>query len=226
MLRWLCVQNSNHLYHILNLVDTIGPFLLARARQVRPGCAPSSRQLTQVFQSQLEIQSTQRNFALLEDFWFDVTAEDQATFWTAFGQPSLVAREQAAALQRQEDERLRFMQELQASTVEFQAELASIEVEVKKLFTYSDIDSSEEYAGAVRVIEMRLKEAKENAVLINSREKLFEFPITDFDDIGRLSKVLLQIHFTTQLTPSSLSFYMTLRKIFTFTYLDCLPRLR
>jgi hypothetical protein len=102
-----------------------------------------------------------------------------------------VGREQAAALQRQEDERLRFMQELQASTVEFQAELASIEVEVKKLFTYSDIDSSEEYAGAVRVIEMRLKEAKENAVLINSREKLFEFPITDFDDIGRLSKVLV-----------------------------------
>jgi hypothetical protein len=121
-----------------------------------------------------------------------------------------VAREQAAALQRQEDERLRFMQELQASTVEFQAELASIEVEVKKLFTYSDIDSSEEYAGAVRVIEMRLKEAKENAVLINSREKLFEFPITDFDDIGRLSKVLLpsrldleQYHGTANLSQSS-----------------------
>ena len=142
----------------------------------------------------MEIQSTQRNFALLEEFGYDVTAEEQGIFWTAFGQPGLGAREQANALQRQEDERLRFMAELQASTTEFQAELASIEAEVKKLYTYSDIDSSEEYAGAVRVIEMRLKEAKENAALINSREKLFEFPITDFDDIGRLSKVI-PLHF-------------------------------
>jgi hypothetical protein len=44
----------------------------------------------------VEIQSTQGNFVLLEDLLYDVSADEQATFWTAFGQPAAVAREQAS----------------------------------------------------------------------------------------------------------------------------------
>ena len=67
----------------------------------------------EVDELQIEILDTQKSLAVLEDLGFDITLEDQNTFWTAFGQPNKVSEAQAESLQRQEDERLKFMQDLQ-----------------------------------------------------------------------------------------------------------------
>lgn len=109
-------------------------------------------------------------------------------FWIAVGQPAEVAKSQAFVVQRQEDERLRFMQELKDNTDDFHKELKSIDTDIAKLLVYSDIELAEEYAGAVSVLEMRLKEAQERAGVINSRETLFELEVSDFSDIANVVK--------------------------------------
>ncbi|EKX31285.1 hypothetical protein GUITHDRAFT_83228, partial [Guillardia theta CCMP2712] len=142
----------------------------------------------EVNELEIEIADIGKDVELLNDFQFEISQHDVGVFWEVFGQPSNVIRIRAESQERQEEERMKFMQELHESTVEFKQELSSVEVEIEKLYTYSDFDSAEEYAGNVQLLQMRLKEAKDKAVLVNSREKLFNLEVTDFEDIDRISK--------------------------------------
>ena len=135
----------------------------------------------------LEISKAREKLDLLEDFGFDVSQDDFELYWTAFGKPKEVEAERQAAIPRQEDDRMRFMVKLQAFSTDFQKELASIEADIKKFFAYSDLEQADEYAGQVMMLEQRVKEAEESSVVVNEREKLFDFPVTDFSDIAALA---------------------------------------
>ena len=126
------------------------------------------------------------SMVVLERLGHDLQASEVDTFWRAVGQPKELVKAQAFVVQRQEDERLRFMQEVRDSVQDLNAELKSVDSDLQKLMVYTDIDLSEEYAGTVSVLEMRLKEAAQRAVLINSREALFEMEASDFSDIPNL----------------------------------------
>eukprot|EP00961_Rhodomonas_salina_P027289 369315-Rhodomonas_salina.1 len=79
------------------------------------------------------------------------------------------------------------MQKLQDLTADFQKELQSIETDINSFFTYNDLEQAEEYAGQVMVLNQKLKEATDTAQIINSREKLFEFPLTGFEEIDAMA---------------------------------------
>lgn len=135
----------------------------------------------------LEISKAREKIEMLEFFEYDVAMEDFGLYWTAFGKPKEVNLIRQAAIPKQEDDRLKFMSKLQESTTEFQKELISIDSDIKAFFEYNDIEQSEEYYGQVMILNEKLREASETAILINSREKLFEFPQTSFEDIESMS---------------------------------------
>ena len=137
----------------------------------------------------LEIAKAREKIELLESFEYDVDVEDFGLYWNAFGKPREVSSVRQTTIPKQEDDRLKFMAKLQETTNEFQKELISIDSDIKAFFTYSDIEQSEEYHGQVMILNEKLREAKENANIINSREKLFEFPQTSFDEIETMCLV-------------------------------------
>ena len=134
----------------------------------------------------LEISKARAKLDMLEDFGFDVSVDDFELYWTAFGKPKEVEASRQAAIPRQEDDKMRFMVKLQSFATDFQKELASIEADINKFFTYSDLEQADEYAGQVMMLEQRLKEAEESSVTVNEREKLFDFPVSDFSEIGSM----------------------------------------
>ena len=142
----------------------------------------------EVDELQLEQEKIRKSMDLLELLGYEMTPEDVDSFWVAVGQPAELTKAQAFVVQRQEDERLKFMQNLREDTENFQLELKSIDAEIEKLLLYTDIEMAEEYAGTVSVLDMRLKEAEERAAVINSRETLFELEVSDFTDIASVIK--------------------------------------
>ena len=134
----------------------------------------------------LEISRARQKLDMLEDFGFDVSVDDFELYWQAFGKPKEVEASRQAAIPRQEDDRMRFMVKLQSFSTDFQKELASIEADINKFFTYDDLEQADEYSGQVMMLEQRLKEAEESSVTVNEREKLFDFPISDFSEISSM----------------------------------------
>ncbi|VUZ49154.1 unnamed protein product, partial [Hymenolepis diminuta] len=53
---------------------------------------------------------------------------------------------------------------------------------------YTDIGKAHEIANEVRRLHKQLLEAQQSALLFNSRERLFDMPITNFDRITTLLK--------------------------------------
>ena len=142
---------------------------------------------TEVDELTNEVIRAREKHDLLEEFEFEVSQDDFTLYWQAYGKPKEIHNVRQAAIPRQEDDRLKFMQKLQDLSAEFQKELQSIESEIKAFFTYQDLDQAEEYAGQVMLLNQRLVEAHETSEMVNSREKLFEFPITSFDEIESMS---------------------------------------
>jgi dynein heavy chain, axonemal len=134
----------------------------------------------------LEISKARAKLDMLEDFGFDVTVNDFQLYWTAFGKPKEVEISRQAAIPRQEDDKMRFMVKLQSFSTDFQKELASIDADINKFFTYFDLEQADEYHGQVMMLDQRLKEAQESSVVVNEREKLFDFPVSDFSEIGSM----------------------------------------
>ena len=141
----------------------------------------------QVQQLVLEISTAREKLDMLQDFGFDVNVDDMQLYWQAFGKPKEVDLARQEAIPRQEDDRMRFMVKLQSFSTDFQKELAVIEADINKFFTYSDLDQADEYSGQVMMLEQRLKEAEESSVTVNEREKLFEFPVSDFSEIPSMT---------------------------------------
>jgi len=136
-----------------------------------------------------EIGKAREKLDLLEAFEFDVDREDFELYWQAYSKPREVDTVRKAAIPRQEEDRVKFMQKLQELANEFQKELQSIDTDVNNFFTYNDLEQAEEYSGQVMVLNQRLLEAAEQAQVVNSREKLFDFPQTSFDEIESMVQV-------------------------------------
>ena len=155
---------------------------LAELQEYTAGIAAEVEEL------QVEQDKIAKSMQLLQNLGHDMETGDVATFWQAVGRPGELTKAQLFVVQRQEDERLRFMAELRENTEDFNVELKSLDADIAKLLLYTEIDLAEEYAGSVSVLEMRLKEAQDRSAVINSRETLFEVELSDFSDIVNVVK--------------------------------------
>ena len=138
----------------------------------------------------LEIAKAREKIEILEAFAYEVAAEDFSLYWTAYGKPREIGLVRDAAVHKLQDDKVKFMGKLTESTNEFHKELLSIDSDIKAFFVYSDIEQSEEYYGQVTILNEKLREASETAILIKSREKLFETgQQSSFDEIDSMIQI-------------------------------------
>jgi len=135
--------------------------------------------------------ASQDKLALLDAFGYEIEDSAFAMFWATFSWPKEVLDARQANAPQIEEDRIRFMGELQEMQQNFAKEIAGHEVDIGAFLHYKDETQAEEYAATVNMLEAKLKEASETAALINSREKLFGFPETEFNEITRLQKDFL-----------------------------------
>jgi dynein heavy chain, axonemal len=135
-----------------------------------------------------EIRAAGERLALLDTFSCDTSSDDMQLFWTAFAWPKQVMSAKRDSAPKVEEDRLKFMGELQSLQQAFVKELGGYEADIDLFQTYSNVDNAEEYSDSVVILNTKLAEASDTAALINSREELFGFPVTQFEDIKRLQK--------------------------------------
>jgi dynein heavy chain len=140
----------------------------------------------QVEELQREIGRTHRKIELLDEFDFAQNEEEFEETWHIYAMPKEILALRKSEQPRLNVERARFMAELQDLQRTFQKDIAAMTVDIEAFANYIDSEQAEEYAEQVKNLTERLKTANETAALINSREGLFGFQVTPFEQISKI----------------------------------------
>ena len=128
--------------------------------------------------------------ALLSTVRHGLDEEAFSRVYATAGWPTRVTRVAEDAENQLEDDRMKYQEQLRTDVETFQEELESWEAEVKALAKLGDIGETEANAAHVAELQARLDTGKERAQLYNSRETLFEWPVTEFPGLAELNKAL------------------------------------
>ena len=82
------------------------------------------------------------------------------------------------------------MEQLRADRERFAEELDEWELEIKSLSALGDMADVEANSSTVNALQAKIDDGKERGALYNSREELFGWPITEYQQLNELNKML------------------------------------
>ncbi|XP_076467002.1 dynein axonemal heavy chain 1-like [Babylonia areolata] len=135
-----------------------------------------------------ELEKLKDDHVVLEDFWYNLSNDEFTIKWEALSWPykiMLTVDKTVLALEEDED---RFAKLQTSDTIAMEERLSGIAMQVQGMQSYSEIQRGHEFANEMRRVHKNLKECQQLAFTYNSREKLFGFPITNYEKIGKLIK--------------------------------------
>ncbi|XP_078270493.1 dynein axonemal heavy chain 1 [Rhinoraja longicauda] len=127
-------------------------------------------------------------YDIFDEFLFNLTDEDFQDKWSAIASPHLItSRMETIKLQHlEEEEHFRKIQISDQSAL--QEKLEGLQIIVAGFAAYTDMSRAHETANEVRRIHKQLVESQNQAQLYNSRERLFEMPVTNYDRLYKMVK--------------------------------------
>lgn len=128
------------------------------------------------------------DYELIEEFNYNISAEDFNAKWTCIGWPHKIQLQMEATEASLESDEERFQKNLLADQNTFQDRLDSLNMAVAGFAAHTDISKAHEVANEVRRLTKQLKECQTLATTYNNRERLFGLPVTSYDKLGRLIK--------------------------------------
>ncbi|XP_059505480.1 dynein axonemal heavy chain 1 [Stegostoma tigrinum] len=131
------------------------------------------------------------DYDIFDEFYYNLSDSDFEAKWSAIAAPHLItARMEVIKTQHMEEEELfRKIQLSDQSTL--QERLEGLEMVVAGFSANTDMNRAHEIANEVRRIHKQLVESQHLAQLYNSRERLFEMPVTSYE---RLYKMVKEFH--------------------------------
>ncbi|GCB64000.1 hypothetical protein scyTo_0013272, partial [Scyliorhinus torazame] len=131
------------------------------------------------------------DYDIFDEFYYNLSDDDFEAKWSAIAAPHLItARMEAIKAQHMdEEEHFRKIQLSDQSTL--QERLEGLEMVVAGFSAYTDMHRAHEIGNEVRRIHKQLVESQHLAQLYNSRERLFELPVTNYE---RLYKMVKEFH--------------------------------
>ncbi|KAK2170975.1 hypothetical protein NP493_1117g00049 [Ridgeia piscesae] len=134
------------------------------------------------------IDKAMSDYELIEEFYYNLSADDFQAKWTAVGWPYKIEQqmEQTEAQLEEDEERFRKLQ-LQ-DQANFNDRLDTLFMVVAGMAAHNDISKSHEIANEVRRIHKQLKEAQTWSTTYNNRERLFSMPVTNYEKLSKLIK--------------------------------------
>lgn len=127
---------------------------------------------------------------LLDAFNYKIDAEHFSLLWTVVGYPEKVKKRCLEASEQNNYVKRRFNDDMMGEQEDFLKELEDLETSIRSLEEYTNLDDVEEIALVVAGVNARMGLAMEKATKFNTREGLFNADLTNYEDLGRLSKML------------------------------------
>eukprot|EP00741_Cyanophora_paradoxa_P007767 tig00001206_g7515.t1 len=138
--------------------------------------------------SEKEIRLVADKLRVLEEFCYSITDEDLDLNCTAVSWPEKIRAALSSNEYRLEEEKRRFSGDLKEEQERFSGELVQFSNEVAALANLDNVENVDDIAEQVFDLQKRLEQAQERAKLINSRETLFAWGLTEYPELATLTK--------------------------------------
>ncbi|KAK3917290.1 Dynein heavy chain 1, axonemal [Frankliniella fusca] len=127
-------------------------------------------------------------YEVLDHFWFSLSDSDFNAKWEAVGWPLKLSRTMENASEYLAEETQKFLTLHLGDEAAHREQIEFLTERVVHLQGESNFDKVHELAIEIGRIWKLMKEAQEQGVLLNRRQKLFDLPVTPYEDINRLVK--------------------------------------
>ncbi|XP_066927305.1 dynein axonemal heavy chain 1-like isoform X2 [Clytia hemisphaerica] len=128
------------------------------------------------------------DYELIEEFYYSISVDDFNLKWSCLGWPNKIEQQIEATIVVQESEEERFQKNLVAEQQLFADRLDGLNMVVAGFSAFADLQKAHETANETRRVNKQLKECQAQAQLFNSRERLFNMPVTSYDKLSKLIK--------------------------------------
>uniref|UniRef100_UPI00398EE5C8 dynein axonemal heavy chain 1 isoform X2 n=1 Tax=Pristiophorus japonicus TaxID=55135 RepID=UPI00398EE5C8 len=127
-------------------------------------------------------------YDIFDEFHYNLTDEDFETKWDAIAAPHLITTRMEVMKTQHMDEEELFRKIQISDQSALQERLEGLQMVVAGFSAYTDMTRAHEVANEVRRIHKQLVESQHLAQLYNSRERLFELPVTNYDMLYKMVK--------------------------------------
>ncbi|XP_052132921.1 dynein axonemal heavy chain 1, partial [Frankliniella occidentalis] len=127
-------------------------------------------------------------YEVLDHFWFSLSDSDFSAKWEAVGWPLKLSRTMDNAAENLREETEKFLSLHLGDESAHREQIEYLTERVVHLQGESNFDKVHELAIEIGRIWKLMKEAQEQGVVLNRRQKLFDLPVTPYDDLNRLVK--------------------------------------
>ncbi|KAH8863214.1 Dynein heavy chain 1, axonemal [Schistosoma japonicum] len=128
------------------------------------------------------------DYELIDLFFYNLSADDFNAKWTTIGWPHKIRQIIIQVEKNLEEDEERFKKLQVSESAAFGDKIDTLTMMVSSMGSYAEIGKAQEVANEVRRIYKQLLDAQNMAGLLNSRERLFGMPNTNYENIPRLLK--------------------------------------
>src|SRR5690606_23880645 len=135
-----------------------------------------------------EFSDVQAKLETIQEFGQTLGKEDFSLYVEAYSWPKKVQKALEQSEYRLEEDRRKFMDELQDSLTQLINDIESYAEKLQTFDLFDNVERVEEYYAAIEDMKKKIVDAKEKAKLYNSREQYFKWNKTEFKQLDKLSK--------------------------------------
>ncbi|XP_063071051.1 dynein axonemal heavy chain 1 [Engraulis encrasicolus] len=128
------------------------------------------------------------DYELIDDFFYNLSNDDFNAKWTAMAWPHKIEKQLETVEEQHVEDEERFHKIQLVDQNNFQDRLESLQMLVAGFSGYTDVARAHEVANEVRRVTKQLKESQAMATLYNSRERMFNIPVTNYDRLAKLTR--------------------------------------
>lgn len=128
------------------------------------------------------------NYELLDEYNIDMPKDELAKKWQAYSVPLKLFREKAAADAEIRNETMMLQDELFEGQEQLKVEIINAEKSIANIARMNSMDQAVQADAEVKRLEILFKSFAQKVQLYNSRETLFDRPLTDYSGIQQTAK--------------------------------------
>lgn len=129
------------------------------------------------------------HFALMESAKWQIPMEQMDVRWDVFRWPGKMYAEIAKQEKNMRVLEYNFKRTMEEEQADFKSDIQNLQQQVAKLKELTQLSAAAKNAETVRRIQTSLQQADERGRLFNSREQLFNAPMTEYGELADLTKV-------------------------------------
>lgn len=135
-----------------------------------------------------QFQNVKSNISLLDSFGHNISGKDFSLYVETFGWPRKVNQALSATIDRLKFDTKKFQGQLQDDVQALHQDISQYTEDMAAFTKFDDVDRVEKYHAKVKEMSDKIDSALSRAKLYNSRENMFNWPVSQWDNLDKLVK--------------------------------------